>query len=99
MVNIEPTIKIYDDEGDLTKAYDKAISKMIDHIYDYDFEQFNFDEVYKGKCKEFDDLVTKLCKQSGLGSDTINYMLLEIFVDEYDMDYDVFYTYGLDEEE
>ena len=97
MVNIKPTINIYDDEGNLTKAYDKAINKMIDQTYDIDLEQFDFDEVAKGKCKEFDDLVTKLCAKSGLGSADIYSMLLERFIAEYDMDYDVNHVYGLDE--
>ena len=101
MVNIKPTIEIYNNEGDLTKAYDKAFNKMNDVTMDIDLDQFDFDEVYKGKCKEFDDLVTKLCKQSGLGSSTIYALLLTRFTDEdeYLMDYDVMYTYGLDEEE
>lgn len=85
MVNIEPTIEVYDDEGNLTKTYDKAINKMIDRTYDIDLEQFNFDEVSKDKCKEFDDLVTKLCKESGLGSADIYVMLLDRFEAEYDM--------------
>lgn len=85
MVNIEPTIEVYDDEGNLTKTYDKAINKMIDRTYDIDLEQFDFDEVSKGKCKEFDDLVTKLCKESGLGSADIYVMLLDRFEAEYDM--------------
>lgn len=99
MVNIKPTIEIYDSEGDLTKAYSKAFDKMNDVTMDVDLSQFDFDEVYKGKCKEFDDLVTKLCKQSGLGSSTIYALLLTRFTDEdeYLMDYDVMYTYGLDE--
>ena len=101
MVNIKPTIEIYDNEGDLTKAYNKAFNKMNDVTMDVDLSQFDFDEVYKGKCKEFDDLVTKLCKQSGLGSSTIYALFLTRFTDEdeYLMDYDVMYTYGLDEEE
>lgn len=101
MVNIKPTINIYDDEGNLTKAYNKAFNKMNDVTMDIDLDQFDFDEIYKGKCKEFDDLVTKLCKQSGLGSSTIYALLLTRFTDEdeYLMDYDVMYTYGLDEEE
>lgn len=99
MVTIKPTIKVYDSEGDITRVYHKAVDKMIDKTYDIDLEQFDFDEVAKGKCKELDNLVTKLCKESGLGSDVVNYMLLERFVDEYDMDYDVFYVYGLDEPE
>ena len=85
MVNIKPTIKIYDDKGNLSKAYDKAINKMIDQTFDIDLEQFDFDEVAKGKCKEFDDLVTKLCKQSGLGSVDIYSMLLDKFEAEYDI--------------
>lgn len=85
MVNIKPTIEIYDDNGKLTKTYDKAISKMIDQTFDIDLEQFDFDEVAEGKCKEFDDLVTKLCKQSGLGSADIYAMLLDRFEAEYDM--------------
>ena len=99
MVNIKPTIEIYDSEGDLTRAYNKALNKMIYATMEVDLSQFDFDEVYKGKCKEFDDLVTKLCKQSGLGSSTIYNLLLERFTDEdeYLMDYDVMYTYGLDE--
>ena len=97
MVNIKPTINIYDDEGNLTKAYDKAINKMINQTFDIDLEQFDFDEVAKGKCKEFDDLVTKLCAKSGLGSADIYSMLLERFIAEYDMDYDVNHVYGLDE--
>lgn len=99
MVNIKPTIEIYDSEGDLTRAYSKAFDKMNDVTMDVDLSQFDFDEVYKGKCKEFDDLVTKLCKQSGLGSSTIYALLLTRFTDEdeYLMDYDVMYTYGLDE--
>ncbi len=99
MVNIKPTIEIYDSEGDLTRAYSKAFDKMNDVTMDVDLSQFDFDEVYKGKCKEFDDLVTKLCKQSGLDSDTIYALLLTRFTDEdeYLMDYDVMYTYGLDE--
>ena len=99
MVNIKPTIEIYNSEGDLTRAYSKAFDKMNDITMDVDLSQFDFDEVYKGKCKEFDDLVTKLCKQSGLGSSTIYALLLTRFTDEdeYLMDYDVMYTYGLDE--
>lgn len=97
MVNIKPTIEIYDSEGNLSKTYDKAINKMIDQTFDIDLEQFDFDEVAKGKCKEFDDLVTKLCAKSGLGSANIYSMLLERFIAEYDMDYDVNYVYGLDE--
>lgn len=97
MVNIKPTIEIYDNEGNLLKAYNKAINKMIDQTFDIDLEQFDFDEVAKGKCKEFDDLVTKLCAKSGLGSADIYSMLLERFIAEYDMDYDVNYVYGLDE--
>ncbi len=97
MVNIKPTIEIYDNEGNLSKTYNKAINKMIDQTFDIDLEQFDFDEVAKGKCKEFDDLVTKLCAKSGLGSDDIYSMLLERFIGEYDMDYDVNYVYGLDE--
>ena len=100
MVNIKPTINVYDTYSErpkLSKEYNKAISKMIDQTYDIDLEQFDFDEVAKGKCKEFDDLVTKLCAKSGLGSADIYSMLLERFIAEYDMDYDVNYVYGLDE--
>ena len=95
MVNIEPTIKIYDDDGKLSKVYDKAINKMIDQTFDIDLEQFDFDEVAKGKCKEFDDLVTKLCAKSGLGSADIYSMLLDRFEAEYDMY--LLDVYGLDE--
>lgn len=100
MVNIKPTINVYDaysERPKLSKEYNKAISKMIDQTFDIDLEQFDFDEVAKGKCKEFDDLVTKLCAKSGLGSADIYSMLLERFIAEYDMDYDVNYVYGLDE--
>lgn len=100
MVNIKPTINVYDaysERPKLSKEYNKAISKMIDQTYDIDLEQFDFDEVAEGKCKEFDDLVTKLCAKSGLGSADIYSMLLERFIAEYDMDYDVNYVYGLDE--
>ena len=100
MVNIKPTINVYDaysERPKLSKEYNRAISKMIDQTYDIDLEQFDFDEVAKGKCKEFDDLVTKLCAKSGLGSADIYSMLLERFIAEYDMDYDVNYVYGLDE--
>ena len=96
MVNIKPTIEIYDDDGKLTKTYDTAINKMIDKTFNVDLEQFDFTEVADGKCEEFDDLVTKLCKQSGLGSDDIYSILLERFIAEYDMDYDVMHIYGLD---
>ena len=95
MVNIKPTIEIYDSKGDLSKAYNKAINKMIDQTFDVDLEQFDFDEVAKGKCKEFDDLVTKLCKQSGLGSADIYSMLINRFEAEYNLY--LFDIYGLDE--
>ena len=95
MVNIKPTIEIYDNEGNLSKAYDKAINKMIDQTFDIDLEQFDFDEVAKGKCKEFDDLVAKLCKQSGLGSADIYSMFIDRFEAEYDLY--LFDVYGLDE--
>lgn len=88
MVNIKPTINVYDaysERPKLSKEYNKAISKMIDQTFDIDLEQFDFDEVAEGKCKEFDDLVTKLCKQSGLGSADIYAMLLDRFEAEYDM--------------
>ena len=85
MVNIEPTIEIYDDEGNLSKTYDKAIKKMINQAYTIDLEQFDFDKVAEGKCKEFDDLITKLCKQSGLGSADIYTIILDRFEAEYDM--------------
>ena len=94
MVNIKPTIEIYDNEGNLSKAYDKAINKMIDQTFDIDLEQFDFDEVAKGKCKEFDDLVAKLCKQSGLGSLDIYSILLDRFEAEYDIY--LFDVYGLE---
>ena len=102
MVNIKPTINVYDaysERPKLSKEYNRAISKMIDKTYNIDLEQFNFDEVAKGKCKEFDNLVVKLCAESGLGSADIYSMLLERFIAEYDMDYDVNYVYGLDEVE
>ena len=87
----------YSERPKLSREYNRAISKMIDQTYDIDSEQFDFDEVAKGKCKEFDDLVIKLCAKSGLGSADIYSMLLERFIAEYDMDYDVNYVYGLDE--
>ena len=100
MVTIEPTINVYDaysERPKLSTEYNKAISKMIDQTFAIDLEQFDFNEVAKGKCKEFDDLVTKLCAKSGLGSADVYSMLLERFIAEYDMDYDVTYIYGLDE--
>ena len=99
MITIEPTIKIYDDEGNLSRAYDKAVDKMIDKTYDIDLEQFDFDEVAKGKCKEFDDLVTKLCKESGLGSKDIYTMLLDRFEAEYDVPVDFVVYLGKDWED
>lgn len=99
MVTIEPTIKIYDDEGNLSKAYDKAVDKMIDKTYDIDLEQFDFDEVAKGKSKELDNLVSKLCKESGLGSKDIYTMLLDRFEAEYDVPIDFTIYLGDDWEE
>ena len=95
MVNIKPTIEIYDSESNLSKAYNKAINKMIDQTFDIDLEQFDFDEVAKGKCEEFDDLVTKLCAKSGLGSDDIYSMFIDRFEAEYDLY--LFDVYGLNE--
>ena len=99
MVTIEPTIRIYDDEGNLSKAYDKAVDKMIDKTYDIDLEQFDFDEVAKGKSKELDNLVAKLCKESGLGSKDIYTMLLDRFEAEYDVPIDFTVYLGDDWEE
>lgn len=95
MVNIKPTITIYDENGDLTKAYNKAINKMIDTSFDIDLENFDFDEVADGNCEEFDNLIINMCKKSGLGSKDIYSVLLERFETEYDVeiDYDI---YGLD---
>ena len=56
MITIEPTIKIYDDEGNLSRAYDKAVDKMIDKTYDIDLEQFDFDEVARDIMKEINNL-------------------------------------------
>lgn len=86
MINIKPTITVYDSDGDLTKAYNRAINKMIDKSYDIDLEKFDFDEVANGSCNEFDELVAKLCKENGLGSKDIYSILLERFEAEYDVD-------------
>lgn len=99
MITIEPTIKIYDDEGNLSRAYDKAVDKMIDKTYDIDLEQFDFDEVAKGKSKELDNLVAKLCKESGLGSKDIYTMLLDRFEAEYDVPVDFVIYLGKDWED
>lgn len=99
MITIEPTIKIYDDEGNLSKAYDKAVDKMIDKTYDIDLEQFDFDEVANGKSKELDNLVVKLCKESGLGSKDIYTMLLDRFEAEYDVPVDFVVYLGKDWED
>lgn len=99
MITIEPIIKIYDDEGNLSRAYDKAVDKMIDKTYDIDLEQFDFDEVAKGKSKELDNLVAKLCKESGLGSKDIYTMLLDRFEAEYDVLVDFVVYLGDDWEE
>lgn len=99
MITIEPTIKIYDDEGNLSRAYDKAVDKMIDKTYDIDLEQFDFDEVAKGKSKELDNLVSKLCKESGLGSKDIYTMLLDRFEAEYDVPVDFVIYLGKDWED
>ena len=99
MITIEPTIKIYDDEGNLSRAYDKAVDKMIDKTYDIDLEQFDFDEVAKGKSKELDNLVAKLCKESGLGSKDIYTMLLDRFEAEYDVPVDFVVYLGKDWED
>lgn len=99
MITIEPTIKIYDDEGNLSRAYDKAVDKMIDKTYDIDLEQFDFDEVAKGKSKELDNLVVKLCKESGLGSKDIYTMLLDRFEAEYDVPVDFVVYLGKDWED
>ena len=99
MITIEPTIKIYDDEGNLSRAYDKAVDKMIDKTYDIDLEQFDFDEVANGKSKELDNLVVKLCKESGLGSKDIYTMLLDRFEAEYDVPVDFVVYLGKDWED
>ena len=99
MITIKPTIKIYDDEGNLSRVYDKAVDKMIDKTYDIDLEQFDFDEVAKGKSKELDSLVAKLCKESGLGSKDIYTMLLDRFEAEYDVPVDFVVYLGKDWED
>lgn len=99
MITIEPTIKIYDDEGNLSRVYDKAVDKMIDKTYDIDLEQFDFDEVARGKSKELDNLVAKLCKESGLGSKDIYTMLLDRFEAEYDVPVDFIVYLGKDWED
>ena len=99
MITIEPTIKIYDDEGNLSRVYDKAVDKMIDKTYDIDLEQFDFDEVANGKSKELDNLVVKLCKESGLGSKDIYTMLLDRFEAEYDVPVDFVVYLGKDWED
>lgn len=95
-VNIKPTIQIYDSEGNTTKLYNNAIKKMIDTTYDVDLEQFDFDEVANGNCKELDKLVMNLCKKSGLGSKDIYSMLWNRFQDEYDVEFN-FDIYSEDE--
>lgn len=64
------------------------LKKMINIVYDIDLEQFDFDKVATGNCKELDNLVIKLCNQSGLNSKDIYSMLWDRFQDEYGVDFE-----------
>ena len=87
MVKIEQKITLYDkDSGELSRIYNRRIHKMIDTIQDIDLEQFDFDKVESGNCKELDNLVTELCEQSGLGSNDVYSLILDRFEIEYDID-------------
>ena len=90
MLNIVPKIKVYDSEGKLTRAYNNAIKKMIDKIYYVDLEEFDFNEVEKDKSKKLDNLIIKLCDESGLGSKDIYSIILDRFQDEYGVDIDIY---------
>lgn len=87
-VEIDAKIQVHDSDGKLTRQYNNAIKKMINIVYDIDLEQFDFDKVATGNCKELDNLVIKLCNQSGLNSKDIYSMLWDRFQDEYGVDFE-----------